>query len=661
METLESPNALLTDIVADINLHLDTEAATSAFKEYVDELNILVAPYVRNGFLDEKAKSRYVSETATLFLIFSFIEYWYEVSGLGRLNGFFEKSQVARFFSWYNLSPKLEARIKFYARSGYELNTAPQFIAQIAENSLAGLRRRSLGEFFTPSSVANHLLDLADFDPKSILSKKVCDPACGSGNLLSSVLSMIGARVFSGELDAHETIEAINKNLFGIDIQPIAVLLTRLQLLVASIPILKKANLNSSNIVNLLPFENIVLCDPLAESNKFWNCAEKFDLIIGNPPFLKAITDKLPYINKYDKILSGQPNLYQLFLWWAIKAIAPGGKISYIVPLSIRSGYYLKNLRKEINGHCRITALTNFIDRNGMFNSVDQQMLAISLEKEIELNSQDVEIRVSSNGQLLSEIKPILIDSEKVVWNKLSEPMWLISDKKIDYKIFSKVYKTQDYLKDTNNVDILNGGFIWNQNKTNLQATQGENTAPLISSPSIDVHTFTFPVDDERVRDRHYVNVSNDLKMRRYSGTALLLKRTTPVKKAGRRIIGVVLPSDFVNQYPIYFAENHVNIIVPIRGEDDSIIFSLAGWLNSRLANFIFSMMNGSSHLSKYELEQMPSSLDLFEEIHSLSIQISNDNNQYISELMEEIDEKIFDFFNLSEIERKRVTKVIPL
>ncbi len=658
---LESPQDLLTDIFADINRHLTTKTATIAFKEYVDELDYLVAPYIRNGFLDEKAKSRYVSETATLFLVLSFVSSWYEVSGLGTLAGFLEKNQEARFFSWYKLSPKLETRINNYAESVYEFNPAHQLVALIAENSLAGLRRRSLGEFFTPSSIADHLLDLANFDPKSILSKKVCDPACGSGNLLTSVLSQIGGFVSSGELDAHDAIEAINKNLYGIDVQPIAVLLTRLQLLVASIPIIKKAKPSSADIVDLLPFENIILCDPLSESDRFWNSAEKFDLIIGNPPFLKAITGKLPYISKYNNVLSGQPNLYQLFLWWAIKAIKPGGNISYIVPLSIKSGRYLRNLRKEINGHCSITALTSFIDRKGTFKSVDQQMLAISLEKESELTSQYVEVRVSNNGKLLSGIKPILIDRKNAIWNKVSEPMWLISDKKIDYKIFSKVCKNQDFLGDAHQVNILNGGFVWNQNKANLQATQGENTAPLISAPSIDMHNFAFPSDDERVGDRQYVNLSCDLKMRRYSGSALLLKRTTPAKKAGRRIIGVVIPSVFIDRYSTYFTENHVNIIIPTINEDASILFGLSGWLNSRLANFIFSMMNGSSHLSIYELEQMPSPLDLFEEIHALSIQVLKEDNPKKSEIMEDIDEKIFDYFNLSMIEKKRITKLIPL
>jgi len=89
----------------------------------------------------------------------------------------------------------------------------------------------------------------------------------------------------------------------------------------------------------------------------------------------------------------------------------------------------------------------------------------------------------------------------------------------------------------------------------------------------------------------------------------VLIKRTTPEKEIGRRIIATLLPKDFLSDFPIYYAENHVNLIKLSEPSCDvETLYGISVWLNSKLANFIFSMMNGSAHLSKFELDNMPAS-----------------------------------------------------
>jgi hypothetical protein len=80
----------------------------------------------------------------------------------------------------------------------------------------------------------------------------------------------------------------------------------------------------------------------------------------------------------------------------------------------------------------------------------------------------------------------------------------------------------------------------------------------------------------------------------------------------------------------------------------------LSAWLNSKLANFIFGMMNGSSHLSKYELGLLPVSEDLLDKIETMP-QI-NDRRK----MMSKVDNLIFAFYKLSPSQIERINHVVP-
>src|SRR5690606_37166687 len=105
-----------------------------------------------------------------------------------------------------------------------DIQDAPQIVSLLAENTLAGLHRRSLGEFYTPTKIAEHLYSLTNFKPYNITTKKVVDPACGSGNLLKILVSDVAKLVSEGKLNAVTASKALNENVYGYDIQPIAIL-----------------------------------------------------------------------------------------------------------------------------------------------------------------------------------------------------------------------------------------------------------------------------------------------------------------------------------------------------------------------------------------------------------------------------------------------------
>lgn len=645
---------LLSNVAKDISRTYKLQGLES-FNSYFELIKTKASPYVQNGFLDKKkASKRFISETAMLHVATALFEEWCLIHEIGEARDYFNSHSEGYYFSWYKIPRLLKKQISDWIIANPDIEDAPQVISLLAENTLAGLHRRSLGEFYTPTKISEHLYFLSNFKPRNIISKKIVDPACGSGNLLKILVTDVAKQVIDGRLEAATVVKALNENVYGYDIQPVAVLMTKLQLLLASLPVIEKLESISSNLYNVLPFENIKLTDPLSNPQEYWGIFAKFDLVVGNPPYLKVVKENLPFYKAFQDIFSGQPNLYQMFLWWAVKSTRADGIITFLIPQSIRSGQYFSRLRKEISNYCDIQAVTSFTAQEGVFDSVKQQMMIISLVKRKSSNSPLVTIRKGLNGNGLNNFKEVQLSQRQIVFQNDREAIWCLSDSVVDYQILNKVYEGTGLLRDLGQIEILNGGFVWNQNKPSLRAHNiGEaNYIPLISAGSIGVHEFTFPPKDERFENRIFVERTYGMTQTVYEKRSILIKRTTPKKLQGRRIIACQLPESFLASYPAYHCENHVNLVM-VNNENAIYLAGVNAWLNSQLANFLFGMMNGSSHLSKYEIGLLPLSEDLI-------IKLGKIESVDKTDLMRNADNIIFAFYSINKTQIKRISQLIP-
>jgi len=146
--------------------------------------------------------------------------------------------------------------------------------------------RHEKGEYFTPKNLAILMIE----DAYS-LGMKVLDCSCGSGMFLMEIIKII----LNSDLNNKEKIKNLN-NIYGLDINPIAILVTTANFL-----------LNIQDIYNILedflPTVNFYRFDPLNPTDDFLfpyqDFKNKFDLIIGNPPWLtyKDVNDKKYQIN----------------------------------------------------------------------------------------------------------------------------------------------------------------------------------------------------------------------------------------------------------------------------------------------------------------------------------------------------------------------------
>lgn len=116
--------------------------------------------------------------------------------------------------------------------------------------SAAGNERKTSGSYYTPTSLISKLLDSAlepvldeaaqsDSPEEAILDLKVLDPACGSGHFLIAAAQRIAARLAAirarettapPEAIRHALREVVGRCLYGIDVNPMALELAKVNL-----------------------------------------------------------------------------------------------------------------------------------------------------------------------------------------------------------------------------------------------------------------------------------------------------------------------------------------------------------------------------------------------------------------------------------------------
>ncbi|MHA1239530.1 MAG: N-6 DNA methylase [Promethearchaeota archaeon] len=142
------------------------------------------------------------------------------------------------------------------------IDTQPEyFFDDTVQNIIHAYIRHKSGEFYTPPFIVKKMVE-----ESYVLGEKVIDPCCGSGNFIIEIIKTI----LSANYTKRERIEAIKK-LHGIDINPISIYLTKLNLLY-----LLKQNFRHLSA-------NFITTDFLFQNDA--EIKDKFDLVIGNPPW----------------------------------------------------------------------------------------------------------------------------------------------------------------------------------------------------------------------------------------------------------------------------------------------------------------------------------------------------------------------------------------
>lgn len=174
-------------------------------------------------------------------------------------------------------------------------------------------KRISLGQFFTPRSLRENLLNKL---PR-LHKPRVLDPACGTGEFLLSAKShFIEPELYCWEID--EELARIAEKI--------------------------------------VPEAKVEIVDSLSKPFR-----EEFDVVLGNPPYYEFKPNR-DIRTKYSEVIYGRTNIYALFIYLGIRLLKPNGYLAYVVSSSMNNGAYFKKLRDYILKTCDIEYLEKISD-----------------------------------------------------------------------------------------------------------------------------------------------------------------------------------------------------------------------------------------------------------------------------------------------------------
>jgi len=235
-------------------------------------------------------------------------------------------------------------------------------IGFLYENTKDKNERKALGEFYTPKSIVDYILNAVSYTPEFKIDRKsIIDVSCGSGSFIIQIIKrLISNFIISNDidsismlsiLDAKKVIKRVLNNVIGIDINPIACILCQVNIQFALFEMYKVITNNDDNYQ--FPLFNIQCKNTLVLSEN-----NKYDFIVGNPPylFLRDIPEeqkqRIESGNFETKI--GQYDYYQIFIEIGIKLLKNNGLFGYIIPDSILALSNRAILRKYIYNNTKI-------------------------------------------------------------------------------------------------------------------------------------------------------------------------------------------------------------------------------------------------------------------------------------------------------------------
>ena len=209
---------------------------------------------------------------------------------------------------------------------------------------------------------------------------KVLDPACGSGAFLNQVFDYLYvegqkvnnqlARLKGGQSDLFDLEKHIlNNNVFGIDLNPESVEITKLSLWLKTANKNKELSSLDGNIQSgnsLINDKNISVENAFSWDENFKSIMEGggFDVIVGNPPYVgekghAKVFEDLKKVPKWSDFYRRRSNLYYFFIQQGIDHLKINGIQSLIVPREFISADWANKLRRGI---LKNTQILNIID-----------------------------------------------------------------------------------------------------------------------------------------------------------------------------------------------------------------------------------------------------------------------------------------------------------
>jgi adenine-specific DNA-methyltransferase len=529
--------------------------------------------------------------------------------------------------------------------------------------------RKQLGQYSTPSNIVRYILKSVKYNPASdILHKRLIDPACGSGAFLAEAVRIYLHSLKKAGIPIYKWYPMVISAVSGIDIDPKSCFFARLNLAMLLAPaVLEYVERHGTETLGPLPVYCAdtlqLIASEMKGSGLFYSQQNvtlkgQLDFVVGNPPYfkIKDLNDELK--NAFSDSIYGHPNAYGLFIHAGIEMLKEKGRMGFIVPRSMLSGLYFKNLRSLIENRSTVREIVYLSERKDVFDNVLQGTMILSIERN---KHRKKTVDVSFSQSLRDKAVPdstVNIESNKLIQRLNGTTVWFVADSHEMYDIIDRIIKKHPLLSsDEINCRAKTGQIVWNRVKPLLTTKTEKNTLPLVWST--DIGKFDFSFNKMGSARPCYLKVDSKTENFIVKGPCIFVQRITADEQPSR-IVACIAEEFYAKQERGYFVENHLNIIQPT-GNASADLYFILGVLNSEIVEFFFRAMNGNTQVSATELNLLPMPSGRYESDISKTaraIQKSNAGN-IRNKLIFELNELVAKAYGLSRKEFEFINRFL--
>lgn len=282
-----------------------------------------------------------------------------------------------------NLSGIKKFEFKRIKEKNYSYDNIQEILSTLNEKESI---RKSKGVYYTPNDVVRfiiensiksvcgklnmnglHVMDLNGISYRSFcFYKSLIDPTCGAGEFLLAALEIKFDLLDNNvEKITEKMIRDSISTIYGNDINDESTFISKIRLFLCA---LKRYGLKKCCGIDQILNQNFTNWDFISETPDF---GMKFDIIIGNPPYIEDGKSNLLLRKKYG-------NVYANVLSNSSELLNDNGTLGFVIPLSYISTPRMKIIRDELLSDISEQYILSYADRpDCLFKSVHQKLCII--------------------------------------------------------------------------------------------------------------------------------------------------------------------------------------------------------------------------------------------------------------------------------------------
>jgi len=291
-----------------------------------------------------------------------------------------------------------------------------------------------------------------------------------------------------------------------------------------------------------------------------WSCAEPYDLIVGNPPYVVCGKDAVP--EPYRAHMVGRPNLFGVFILHSLSMLKVGGILAFVVPASFLNAAYYAKIRNHMKATGTIISIEEYGD--GGFMDTKQLTVGLVFRKDTEQASEETIDTLLSAGCEHS----LCFNGDFIFSANIAELRTLFQGATTLARL---------------GIRVRTGTVVWNERKSDL--THDKTKTLLIYNTNINTKNDVIITTFKNGEKKQYIDQEG---------------KTDPVivVNRGNGNSAYKLSYALVDGRTPYLVENHLNVI-EAGPYAQQIMASLA---NEKTRQFV-AIFLGNNGLSKTELE----------------------------------------------------------